>query len=104
MAGKRTKRVNVCRAAAFALVGWYLIVPPLDDHGRVLRTAPFAKWDLIGNYESAQGCSQTRDNVMASASRDIAQMHINQDSPEAGLFLVMIDAVCASANELRVTR
>ncbi len=38
-------------AAALALVGWYLMLPPKQD-----IQAPIAKWRIVGNYDSADQC------------------------------------------------
>ena len=43
-------------AAALALVGWYLLLPPVESNGRVDVKAPLDEWAKIGLYDSAQGC------------------------------------------------
>jgi hypothetical protein len=67
--------VNLRRAAALALVGWYLMVPPLTEDGHPAQMSgpirrdsawgvevntPFSKWELIGTYDSA-GPMQTKN-------------------------------------------
>jgi hypothetical protein len=46
-------------AAALALVGWYLIVPPNSKvpHS-VDSTAPISRWRIITDFESADSCNQ----------------------------------------------
>jgi hypothetical protein len=43
-------------AAAFALVGWYLMVPPVASNGRVDASAPLWKWWKFQIDDSAQEC------------------------------------------------
>jgi hypothetical protein len=46
-------------AAALALVGWYLMVPPDSTvpHS-VDSAAPISRWSIITNFESADTCKQ----------------------------------------------
>jgi len=46
-------------AAALALVGWYLMLPPMTGTGAewtVDINAPIAKWEQSGAYDTAQSC------------------------------------------------
>jgi hypothetical protein len=50
-----------CRhAAALALVGWYLMTPPLArgviDRGVIEWDAPLTSWKIIGRYETHSEC------------------------------------------------
>jgi hypothetical protein len=64
--------VNLRHAAALALVGWYLIVPPTrvdreglpeplpDKSGFFYDTdAPLSNWFNEGNFDSAAACAQS---------------------------------------------
>jgi hypothetical protein len=46
-------------AAALALVGWYLMVPPDSTvpHS-VDSAAPMSRWSIVTNFESADTCKQ----------------------------------------------
>ncbi len=53
-------------AAALALVGWYLMVPPaLDDPKRpkllIDVNAPISEWSAQEPFDTAQECKQARD-------------------------------------------
>jgi len=78
-------------AAALALVGWYLIVPPVrvdskgspeeqsDRSGFVYETdAPLSKWFNEGNFDSAAACdqalSQFRHTPRATAADQIQEL------------------------------
>ena len=43
-------------AAALALAGWYLIVPPAGRTLRVGLAAPLSQWRTVGTFNSAGDC------------------------------------------------
>jgi hypothetical protein len=43
-------------AAALALIGWYLMLPPVDRNNRVLDNLPIGKWDAVDSYDVASDC------------------------------------------------
>jgi hypothetical protein len=43
-------------AAALALVGWYLMAPPVQEKDGVQYNAPIAKWDIQHVFDSAAEC------------------------------------------------
>jgi hypothetical protein len=51
--------------AALALVGWYLMIPPVIDlkHKRRYEAdtdAPLSKWKQSGSYDSADACEKDK--------------------------------------------
>jgi hypothetical protein len=60
-------------AAALALVGWYLLCPPMrfdhpenpSDLPRIFLNAPLAEWDIQGSYDSAQKCESAKVEFQA---------------------------------------
>src|SRR5258708_27358346 len=53
-------RVKTRHAAALALVGWYLMVPPPVPHSSVPvdLDAPLSKWRFFSTHDSAAQCEQ----------------------------------------------
>jgi hypothetical protein len=47
-------------AAALALVGWYLMMPPLGPDGRIQKYAPLSQWEISSSYDSADDCEKVR--------------------------------------------
>ncbi len=45
-------------AAALALVGWYLMMPPVLKNGERDYRAPLSQWDLQWSYDSAAQCQK----------------------------------------------
>src|SRR5437870_1187739 len=59
--------MNLRRAAALALVGWYMMIPPSLDKHVALR-----QWELVASYESASDCAEElrKSKVQAQADYD----------------------------------
>jgi hypothetical protein len=45
-------------AAALALIGWYLMVPPKASNGGLDPQAPLSKWKIDGVYDTARECDE----------------------------------------------
>jgi hypothetical protein len=54
--------MNPHRAAALALVGWYLMLPPCKSpctgEEFPATDAPFSRWTLLHSYDTAEQCEQ----------------------------------------------
>jgi hypothetical protein len=47
-------------AAALALVGWYLMVPPVRGApGEIIEHAPLSEWDIDSQYDSNAECENS---------------------------------------------
>ncbi len=59
--------MKLCAAAAHALVGWYLILPPLSQNGRWIdTTAPFSAWYKVKPpYASEEECESAKNEMVA---------------------------------------
>ena len=58
-------------AAALALVGWYLLGPPLKADLKIDADAPFSRWKTIRVYDTADACEVGRTKTMALAEQDL---------------------------------
>jgi hypothetical protein len=60
--------MNCYYAAALALVGWYLIAPPLidNDPARLVADAPISKWQVIASFDTALACENMRVPLVES--------------------------------------
>ena len=57
--------MNLRPAAALALVGWYLMTPPIDWTGKRSYPddrAPLSKWEMAGSFDPAEACQHKRDD------------------------------------------
>ena len=62
--------MNVRRAAARALVPWYLMVPPVGKIGRLNLNvnAPFSLWQTFKVYDTEQQCESEKTAVVEKAN------------------------------------
>jgi hypothetical protein len=57
--------MNLRHAAALALVGWYLMIPPdLAD------LAPISAWQHFGSYDTAKECDSGKSQLGIDAIKD----------------------------------
>ena len=86
-------------AAALALVGWYLMIPPFVGH-RPQPEAPLSRWTIYQGFDDAGGC-----NRINSLTKEYAQKDIAKKSP---LWPEMDDALqyaqCVAANDPRLAK
>jgi hypothetical protein len=58
-------------AAALALVGWYLMMPPQDlrvPGDEIEETAPLSRWIMAGSYDSADECAAVQSKLLSGMS------------------------------------
>ncbi len=46
-------------AAAFAIIAWYLMIPPVNVDNRVDAGAPLSKWRKSVSFDSAKECERS---------------------------------------------
>ena len=65
------KWMNPRHAATLALVGWYLIVPPLTSREprAVDIKAPFSTWEAQSLFETQQGCLEAKSDIVDRVAR-----------------------------------
>jgi hypothetical protein len=52
--------MNPRHAAALALVGWYLLLPPTTDRGKPLLDAPLSKWEMDRSNDTSKECEAVK--------------------------------------------
>jgi len=57
--------MNTRHATALALVGWYLITPPIESclgafSGHSCDQTPLSKWQIRGTYDSRADCEKSK--------------------------------------------
>jgi hypothetical protein len=60
-----------CQAAALALVGWYMMMPPPDPLDRLHANfdAPLSQWRISRAFDNAEDCNNFRDQWQDYAKR-----------------------------------
>jgi hypothetical protein len=71
--------MNLRHAAALALVGWYLLAPPIahdPGHWHPKMTAPLNEWIVAKSFDSASECEKrlAQDNEKAENPQSLASV------------------------------
>jgi hypothetical protein len=95
-------------AAALALVGWYLIIPPLKSEWTPNPDAPLSEWDITGNtLDTAAACEKVRAQVFALA-KDIESGTPGfavKDNNQRQFYVTAFRMVrCIATNDPRLTK
>jgi hypothetical protein len=96
--GSESERVMKLRhAAALALVGWYLMVPPINN-GTPEIDAPLSRWETQSSYNTAVECQSDLYIVVKQALADL-QKPMVQD--KKSLVLQFSTATCVASDDPR---
>jgi len=89
----REMRMNVCRAAAFVLVGWYLMISPA---GR--PDAPLSLWRTFHRYDDIRECESERSDGVDAGTWNRQKPILENETRRAKL----PSAVCVSTDDPRL--
>jgi hypothetical protein len=78
--------MNRRHAAALALVGWYLMTPPLDTGNLPDDHAPISSWRNEQSFDSAQDCEQGKITVFENRIEGLKKLEKMQTRPAPELF------------------
>ena len=99
--------MNLRHAVALALVGWYLMVPPIVIEGETAKvdgSVPLSQWDR-GNrvYQTESACEETRAKLRA-----IAESHKNWIGPSGSVaaasdrYVLLTNQLCIATDDPRL--
>jgi hypothetical protein len=75
-------------AAALALVGWYLMMPPwYEGQKEPDLSAPFMNWDIVASYDSAKDCMDD----LVKAQTDAKQRRTPLERRQFGMQCIATD-------------
>jgi hypothetical protein len=101
----RKNNMNLRHAAGVALVGWYLIIPPLINAPSKINTeAPLKTWKVYKGFNTAEAC---RKSLSAAQSKYGHAAVASSGSIERGtraFALQMVFARCASGDDPRLSK
>jgi hypothetical protein len=69
-------------AVAFALVGWYLMVPPTKDANHIDPSVPLPRWVVLRAFDTA-ACNDAQDQLRYRVSRLNLQIPVASASEAA---------------------
>ena len=98
--------MNLRHAAALALVGWYLMVPPpIPGTARVDQSAPLSQWKVRRQFPHDQGCeaakARLREQALAAQTQnDAADPRRGERNPEQRC--ILCNAQCVAQDDPRL--
>ncbi len=76
--------MKLAHAAALALAGWYLLMPPMGKlGGDVLLYEPLSQWAHEGAYDTAAACEAARASAITDAQKIL-------DLPNQGPYIATV--------------
>jgi hypothetical protein len=91
----RVRTEKLRHAAALALVGWYLMVPPYDGD-QIHFDAPLSKWEVYSGEDSGRACEETKVDQW---KREVAA-HEKDDTLKRRL----VHSQCISSDDPRLAK
>jgi hypothetical protein len=86
--------MSLRHAAALALVGWYLMVPPLNSPSDPIAHVPLSKWTVQERFDSKLDCQLGHFRTI-----DTAQKQNANDYP---FLLTIAEAECIEGDDPRL--
>jgi hypothetical protein len=84
--------------AVLALVGWYLMLPPMDGNIPNVKAA-FSQWDILLSFDIAETCeskrADLRSKILGRVKNDEAANRLDTDRR-------LIDARCIATDDPRL--
>jgi len=84
-------------AAALALAGWYLMVPPNKPNREPDAHAPLSQWTMAGSYDSAKECDERYHSDLDAA------LDIKRSGGDAQIFERVKAEQCIASDDPRPT-
>ena len=84
--------------AALALVGWYLMIPPvfspMGDHPRAFNDlkASLNRWDIWASFESETSCKKEMEHLRKEAPLRLKFAHERPDQDRNGNIVAVAEA------------
>jgi hypothetical protein len=99
-------------AAALALVGWYLLIPPvfspMGDHPRAFNdlNASLNRWDIQASFESDTSCEKEKERIRNEAPLRLKFAHEHPAQDQNGNIVAVAEAwqraECIASDDARL--
>jgi hypothetical protein len=98
--------MTIRHAAAFAIVGWYLMVPPaIPGTAQVDQSAPLSQWKIRRKFPHNQGCETAKarlhDQALAAQTQNDA-MNPRRGERDPELHCILCQAQCVEDSDSRL--
>jgi hypothetical protein len=93
--------MNLGHAAAFALVGWYLMFPP-EQAGtlKIEDQTPISKWQSVRSFDSAQACMSAK--VSEIRQSEVSEETMQTDVARRNLHIKALASQCIATDDPRL--
>jgi hypothetical protein len=105
-------RMKPRHAGALALLGWYLLIPPvfspMGHHPRAFNDlkASINRWDIQASFESEASCEKEKERIRKEAPLRIQFANEHPDQDQNGNILAVAEAwqlaECVASNDPRL--
>ncbi len=85
--------MHLRHAVAFALLGWYLMLPISDE------TAPVGNWQIANTFERESDCEASRKEFFDTGTK---RMQSAKDDQERAFGMLMAKATCVPTDDPRL--
>jgi hypothetical protein len=92
--------MTIYHAAALALIGWYLLLPPVDTENNPRTDLPISEYRQVQSYDTARDCEAAKDKFLK-------EYRTNAEKPGGREFWLGMDAsvvegLCVSSDDPRL--
>jgi hypothetical protein len=95
----RKSSMNLRHAAALALVGWYLMLPPMVGN-HTDTSAPLNSWRMTASYDAAIDCRKVLEDSIRDSEKALQDPHLLPFTRAASL--QFLDAACVATDDPRL--
>jgi hypothetical protein len=106
--------MKLYHAAALALLGWYLLIPPvfspMGEHHRSFNdlSAPLDRWDIWAKFDSEVSCKKEKEHLRTEAPARLKFAHEHPDEDPNGNIVAVSEAwqlaECIASNDPRLAK
>jgi hypothetical protein len=95
--------MNLRHAAALALMGWYLMMPPIGADRSINDDASISQWRITNSYDKASECEENRNAYKRMTADQAKAYHLALKESDTELVLMdMKMGVCIATDDPRL--
>jgi hypothetical protein len=79
---RNSPAVNPRHAAAFAIMGWYLMTPPTDGNGHFFKERPLSRWTMSGSFDSVRDCIASKQDFVDTFPEGVCPPNLAAQGPK----------------------
>lgn len=103
---RRARKIKLRHAVALALVGFYLITPPVTESGLGISVDPhlsLSMWDIQGTFDTKEDCEKQRAKLKEDNPEPTGPWH-RGDANRNSQALALRNGQCVSTGDPRLKK